>query len=49
MSLKRESSFQEDIFERKESKKINSKNEILGIIYCLITQLIWTINSICLK
>ena len=25
------------------------KNEIIGIIYCFITEFIWTLNSVCLK
>ena len=47
MSEKTKETFKVNSFE--EKPKINKKDETLGIIYCLITQLIWTINSISLK
>ena len=49
MSEREKVTFKENVFEEREKKKISATNEILGIIYSLITQLVWTINSICLK
>lgn len=33
----------------KSLDKNQNKNETLGMIYCLITEFIWTLNSVCLK
>ena len=49
MSEKENVTFKENVFENNEGPRINKKDEVLGIIYSLITQLVWTINSICLK
>ena len=39
----------ENSFEQREKTKKSIQDEFIGVIYCLITQFIWTINSICLK
>ena len=38
-----------DSKKNKEKKNLNNKNEKLGIIYSLMTEFIWTLNSVCLK
>ena len=38
-----------DSNKNKEKKNLNNKNEKLGIIYSLMTEFIWTLNSVCLK
>ena len=49
MTDKEKVTFKENVFEEKEKKKTLTRKEILGVILSLITQLVWTINSICLK
>ena len=49
MTDKEKVTFKENVFEEKEKKKTSTQDEILGVIYSLITQFVWTINSICLK
>ena len=49
MADKEKVTFKENVFEEKEKKKTSTQDEILGVIYSLITQFVWTINSICLK
>ena len=49
MSTKKEFSKEENKKEGKTSEKKIYKNEILGVIYSLLTQFIWTLNSVCLK
>ena len=42
-------SFKSDYYIKKQEEKKNMADEFMGIILSLITQFIWTINSICLK
>ena len=49
MSEKEKVTFQEDVFEKKEKPKVSKKDDLIGVILSLITQFVWTINSICLK
>lgn len=49
MSEKSKITIEEDCFEKNQKQKIKKKDEFIGIIYSIITQLIWTINSINLK
>ena len=49
MSEKTKLTFKEKSSEDNNKPKINKKEEFIGIIYSIITQLVWTINSICLK
>ena len=49
MSEKTKVTFKENCFEEKEKPKISKKDDFAGIVLSLITQFVWTINSICLK
>ena len=49
MSEKTNITFKDDYFIQKQKEKKNMADEFMGIILSLITQFIWTINSICLK
>ena len=49
MSEKTNIAFKDDYFIKKQEEKKNMADEFMGIILSLITQFIWTINSICLK
>ena len=49
MEEKEKVTFKENVFEEKGKQKKSTKEEILGVSLSLITQLVWTINSICLK
>lgn len=49
MSEKSKITIKENCFENEEKPKPKKKDEFIGIIYSIITQLIWTINSISLK
>ena len=49
MSEKTNIAFKDDYYIKKQEEKKNMADEFMGIILSLITQFIWTINSICLK
>ena len=49
MSEKTKVTFKENCFEEKEKPKISKKDDFAGIVLSLITQFVWTINSIFLK
>ena len=49
MSEKSKVTIKENIFEDEQKPKPKKTDEFIGIIYSIITQLVWTINSISLK
>ena len=49
MSEKSNITFKDNYFEEKKKEMRKKADEFMGIILSLITQFVWTINSICLK